>query len=83
MHLWQEFLIPCKHAIALMKRRNLEIELDETIKPQMHGPFEKKFDSTSEKEIEVCLCKFCGKKSIHTVRGPPKNARVQSSTDLK
>ncbi len=58
-------------------------ELDETIKPPRHGPFEKIFDSTSEKEIEVCLCKFCGKKSIHKVRGPPKNARIKSSTDLK
>ena len=113
-NMWQEFQIPCKHAIALMKRRKLNparfthenwtlerykemfevmgelrcvkyapYELDETIKPPKHGPFEKIFDSTSEKEIEVCLCEFCGKKSIHKVRGPPKNARVRSSTDLK
>ena len=112
-NMFQEWEIPCKHAIALCKRRNLDplvlvgnnwklenyckmyhemgnltciklsgYELDPKIKQPKHGPYGTVFDKKTEKEIEVCLCKMCGKKNIHKTPGPPRNARIISKIGL-
>ena len=41
-------------------------ELDPEIKPPEHGPYEIICDEETEKEIEVCLRKICGKKKVLT-----------------
>ena len=112
-NMFQEWEIPCKHAIAVCKRRNLDplvlvgnnwklenyrkmynemgnlasIKLSEydsnrEMKPPKHGPFTTVFDKKTEKDVEVCLCKMCGKKNIHKTPGPPSNARIKSNIDL-
>ena len=112
-NMFQEWKIPCKHAIAVCKRRNLDplvlvgknwkmenyhnmydemgnlkciklsgYELDPEIKPPKHGPYTTIFDKKTGKDIEVCLCKMCGKKNIHKTPGPPRNARIKSKIDL-
>ena len=57
-------------------------ELDPEIKPPEHGPYEIICDEETEKEIEVCLRKICGKKNIHKTPGPPPNAKIKSKIHL-
>ncbi|MBT5637957.1 MAG: SWIM zinc finger family protein [Candidatus Peribacter sp.] len=112
-NMWQEWDIPCKHAVAVLKRRNISpyefcgdmwrrgkyqemfenmgelitvkesgYDLNPEFKPPLHGPYGTVVATMTGKEIQVCLCTMCGKKSIHKQPGPAQHARIKSSTDL-
>ena len=70
-----------KKLIPEMKKAGIVVETAWMDKENSKFIWVRSYGST-EKDIEVCLCKMCGKKNIHKTPGPPRNARIISKIGL-